>query len=61
MTMTERDRWANSAARRRALAKCRRHLCRLLGAPIDSCYTTGELLRDARRERPVKVARGDAR
>jgi hypothetical protein len=43
--------WQNSAARRRAHAKFRRHLCRLLGCPFESCYTTGELLRDARAAR----------
>lgn len=43
------SKWVNSAARRRNQAKYRRALCRLLGCPIDSCYSTGELLRDARR------------
>ena len=43
--------WQNSAARRRAHAKFRRHICRILGCPVDSCYTTGELLRDARAAR----------
>jgi len=42
------SKWVNSAARRRNQAKYRRVLCRLLGCPIDSCYSTGELLRDAR-------------
>lgn len=48
--------WQNSAARRRAHAKFRKHLCRILGCPVDSCYTTGELLRDARAERAARRA-----
>ena len=40
--------WQNSAARRRCHAKYRAALCRILNCPIDSCYTTGELRRDAR-------------
>lgn len=47
------SKWINSAARRRAHAKFRRHLCRILQCPVDSCFTTGELLRDAR------IARGN--
>lgn len=47
------SKWINSAARRRAHAKFRRHLCRILGCPFDSCYSTGELLRDARANRGV--------
>lgn len=43
--------WQNSAARRRCHAKFRAKLCRILSAPIDSCYTTSELLRDARAAR----------
>lgn len=42
------SKWLNSAKRRRIQAKFRRHLCRILKCPVDSCYTTGELLRDAR-------------
>ena len=42
------SKWINSAARLRNQAKMRRALCRLLGCPIDSCYSTSELLRDAR-------------
>lgn len=48
------SKWINSAARRRNQLKYRRHLCRILGCPIDSCYTTGELRRDAYRERGAK-------
>jgi hypothetical protein len=40
--------WANSAARRRCHAKYRAALCRILNCPVDSCYTTSELARDAR-------------
>lgn len=36
--------WVNSAARRRAHAKFRRHVCRIAGVPFDSCATTGELV-----------------
>lgn len=43
--------WQNSAARRRVHAKFRRNLCAILGCPVDSCYSTGELLRDARAAR----------
>lgn len=43
--------WQNSAARRRAHAKFRSKLCAILGCPLDSCYTTGELLRDAKAAR----------
>lgn len=46
--------WQNSAARRRCHAKFRAKLCRILDCPIDSCYTTGELLRDARLARLAK-------
>lgn len=42
------SKWANSEKRRRVHAKFRRHLCRILKCPVDSCYSTGELLRDAR-------------
>jgi hypothetical protein len=42
------SKWINSAARRRVHAKFRAKLCELLGCPIDSCFTTGELLRDAK-------------
>jgi hypothetical protein len=44
----KQSKWMNSAARHRAHMKFRRKLCRILGCPMDSCYTTGELLRDAR-------------
>jgi hypothetical protein len=50
------SKWINSAKRRRVHAKFRRHLCRILGCPMDSCYSTGELLRDARRERDERRA-----
>jgi hypothetical protein len=36
----------NQARHRRQGAFVRRHVCVLLGAPLDSCYTTGELCRD---------------
>ena len=52
------SKWINSAARRRCHAKFRRHLCRILGCPVDSCYSTGELHRDARKEREQARARG---
>jgi hypothetical protein len=42
------SKWVNSAKRRRVQAKFRHNLCRILSCPVDSCYTTGELLRDAR-------------
>lgn len=42
------SKWINSAKRRRIQAKFRRNLCRILRCPVDSCYSTGELLRDAR-------------
>ena len=45
------SKWVNSAARRRCHAKFRQALCRMLGCSIDSCYSTGELLRDARQLR----------
>lgn len=41
--------WQNSAARHRCHAKFRAKLCRILACPFDSGYSTGELLRDARR------------
>lgn len=47
-TEMKSSKWLNSAKRRRIQAKFRRHLCRILKCPVDSCYTTGELLRDAR-------------
>lgn len=40
--------WINSAKRRRIHQKFRRHLCRFLNCPFDSCFTTSELWRDAR-------------
>lgn len=40
----------NHAATARRCAAFRAWLCNLLGCPVDSCYTTGELVRDARRE-----------
>lgn len=43
--------WLNSAKRRRIHAKFRSKLCRMLNCPFDSCFTTGELLQDARDER----------
>ena len=46
--------WINSAKRRRCHAKFRRHLCRILKCPIDSCYTTSELHRDARQLQAVR-------
>ena len=42
------SKWVNSAKRRLVHAKFRRNLCRILGCQVDSCYSTGELLRDAR-------------
>lgn len=48
--------WANSAKRRRIHAKFRAHLCALLCCPFDSCYSTGELLRDARRQKAQEAA-----
>lgn len=48
------SKWINSAKRARVQAKFRRNVCRILGCPVDSCYTIGELLRDARAERGAK-------
>lgn len=45
------SKWANGRARARNHTKFRRHLCRLANCPIDSCFTTGELLRSLRAER----------
>ena len=42
--------YSNAAADARRHAAFRAWLCALLGCPYDSCYTTGELVRDARRE-----------
>lgn len=42
------NKWINSAARRRAHAKFRRNLCRILGWPVDCCATTSEILQSAR-------------
>lgn len=47
--------WINSAKRRRVHAKFRRKLCAILNCPIDSCYTTGELLRDARLQKAYEA------
>lgn len=38
------------ACARRHAAQERAALCELLGCPFDSCYTTGELMRDAVKE-----------
>lgn len=51
------SKWLNSAKRRRIQAKFRRHLCRILQCPVDSCFTTSELLRDARAERKSQGSR----
>ena len=40
----------NEAANRRRDRVFREWLCVLLDCPFDSCYTTGELVRDARLE-----------
>lgn len=41
--------YTNHAANARRAAAFRAWLCALLECPIDSCYTTGELVRDAKR------------
>lgn len=43
---TGREVMTDACARRNALQQ-RAALCDLLEAPFDSCYTTGELMRDA--------------
>lgn len=40
----------NEAANIRRQRAFRAWLCQLLDCPFDSCYTTGELVRDARLE-----------
>ena len=49
------SKWLNSAERRRIHAKFRAKLCAMLNCPIDSCFTTGELLRDARLQRDFGI------
>jgi len=51
-----RAKWVNSAKRRRVHAKFRAHLCAILSCPFDSCYSTGELLREARRQKAQDAA-----
>lgn len=41
--------YENFAATARRNAAFRAWLCQLLDCPIDSCFTTGELVRDARK------------
>jgi hypothetical protein len=41
-------RCTSHADKRRKDAADRAHACRVLGCPIDSCYTTGEMWRDVR-------------
>lgn len=49
--MSKRDMfgtYSNNAADARRAAAFRAWLCKLLNCSVDSCYTTGELVRDAR-------------
>ena len=47
----------NEARHRRQGAFVRSHVCVLLGAPLDSCYTTGELIRDLKIEQADGAAK----